>query len=106
MPAPAWEDLSIFFDDQNGFATPVQVISPGPARTFKGILDDPFLNAELGEQERDTSSPMLTCRATDAADLRAGAVLQVHGRRYRLLTHPQDDGTGVVILRLAERNLP
>lgn len=101
MHKPAWDDLDAFFDPAD-FATPVVVeLQDGTVRTFPGIFDDPYLNAQLGEYEADSSRPRVTCRESDVAGMLRGDVVKVAGRTYDLMSAPQGDGTGTASLELA-----
>ena len=101
MPSPAWENLDQFFS-LDDFAVTF-VVTPqagGPARTLKGIFDEPYMNAELGDYERDTARPRFTCKASDLVGLGRGDTVTYDGRTFRVATGPQGDGTGVAVLML------
>lgn len=101
MPTPAWDDLDAFFD-LGDFATPVVAeLQGGETRTFPGLFDDPYLNAQLGEYEADSSRPRVTCRERDVVGLTRGDVVKVNGRTYDLLSAPHGDGMGTASLELA-----
>lgn len=64
----SWENLDTFLDTDD-FATRVTVrLQAGDERVVRAIFDDPYLNAELGEYELDTTQPRLTCKWTDVHD--------------------------------------
>lgn len=98
---PAWENLDTFLDTDD-FATRVTVrLQSGDVREVRGIFDDPYLNAELGEYELDTTQPRLTCKWVDVRDVLRGDVVEVEGRAYDVVTNAQPDGTGLALLALA-----
>ena len=103
MPAPGWEDLGDFLDEEE-FATEAvieladgQVLPP-----ISAIFDDPYLNAQLGEYQMDVRQPRLLCRESDVLVVRRGAYATVNGRRYDVLTAPEPDGTGMATVMLGE----
>ena len=100
MPKPAWDDLDAFLNtDEFAVAATVR-LQDGGARVVRGIFDDPYLDAQLGEYVADTSAPRFTCKASDAAGVRRGDWIAIDGTTYNVMTKPQNDGTGMVILRL------
>lgn len=101
MASPAWENLDIFLDTDD-FAVWVTVrLQGGGERRLRAIFDDPYLNAETGEYELDTSTPRLTCRWADVQDVTRGDMVEVDGRVYDVITNAQPDGTGMALLALA-----
>ena len=96
MPQHAWEDLDAFLQVDE-FATWVT------ERRIRGIFDDPYLNAELGEYELDSTRPRLTCRWDDVRDVTRGDVVEIDGTAYDVVTNAQPDGTGMGLLALAEQ---
>lgn len=101
MPAPDWDDLAEFLDDDE-FATPAVIqLQGGGSISLSGIYDDPYLNAQLGEYELDTSQPRFTCIAALVVGVTRGDTLTLHGRTLDILTSPQADGTGMAVLALA-----
>jgi hypothetical protein len=99
MPTPAWDDLDAFLGD---FAVPVVLtMQDGATRTFPAIFDDPYLNAQIGEYEADTSRPRLTCKESDVIGVSRGDSVTIAGRVYDVLTGGQADGTGMAMLDLA-----
>lgn len=101
MPAPIWDNPDAFLS-LDDFAVEV-VVTPreGVSRTIRGIFDEPYMNAQIGEYEADSSDPRLTCKASDVADLRDKDAVVIEGRTYYLLTDPQPDGTGFAVLHMA-----
>lgn len=99
---PPWENLDIFLDTDDFALRVTARLQAGGERRFRAIFDDPYLNAELGEYELDTSSPRLTCRWADVEDVTRGDVVDVDGRVYDVITNAQPDGTGMAMLALAK----
>lgn len=103
MPAPAWENLDAFLSTDE-FATSADLqLQDGTTRTIRGIYDEPFLNAELGEYDLDTTRPRLLCKAADVVGVARGDVLVINGQTLDIMTAPQADGTGMATLDLAPR---
>lgn len=103
MPQHAWEDLDTFLQVDE-FATWATVrLQDGGERRIRGIFDDPYLNAELGEYELDSTRPRLTCRWDDVRDVTRGDVVEIDGTVYDVVTNAQPDGTGMGLLALAEQ---
>ncbi|WP_420023764.1 head-tail joining protein [Cereibacter azotoformans] len=111
MPAPAWEDLSIFFDD---FAVPAQLRrNGGHLRDLRVIFDEPSVDALLGTGRRDgasrqtrfeTTTPMITAPESALAGAMRGDELIVNGRSFDVMSSPEVDGTGLATLRLAPQS--
>jgi hypothetical protein len=102
MSAPSWENPDAFLQ-LDDFAIAVTVTPQGGvSRVVRGIFDEPYLNAQLGEYEADVTEPRLTCKAADVAGLAAKDEVQIYGVTYYLPTGPQLDGTGFAVLRLAK----
>ncbi|AWM87370.1 hypothetical protein [Microvirga sp. 17 mud 1-3] len=111
MSAPSWENLDDFLQDETagGFAVPAVITLQGAGtRTVWGIFDDPYLNADLGEYEADTSAPRFTCKEADVDGVGRGdywqrldaITRQPVGPVYSIMTDPQSDGAGMAILRM------
>ncbi|KXZ66790.1 MAG: hypothetical protein E7D55_02500 [Acinetobacter junii] len=105
---PSWENLDVFLqlDAVGGFATTATLqFADGSERAINGIFDEPYLNAQLGEYEVDDAQPRFTCKAVDAVGVkRQDYLLFADGRKYFVMTYPQQDGTGLVVLKLEESN--
>lgn len=104
MPIPAWEDPDDFLN-LNDFAVPAIItLAAGGTMRLNGIFDDPYINAELGEYERDTQGPRFTCKATDVVGVRRGdriAITFPAGvESFDIMTSPQPEGTGFAKLEL------
>lgn len=103
MPAPDWEDLDAFLDE-NEFADSVTVTrADGTVLTLSGIYEDQYLDARLGEYMMDSKRPRVWCKCADVPGVRRGDICTVAGIAYDVMTEPQGDGTGMAMLDLAER---
>lgn len=103
MPAPEWEDLSAFLDEEE-FAVRVEVTrSDGAVLTFSGIYEDQYMDAQLGEYLMDSTRPRVWCKQVDVPGVKKGATCVVDGVAYDVMTEPQGDGTGMAMLELAEQ---
>ncbi|MFW2072633.1 hypothetical protein ACG9Y7_04125 [Acinetobacter gerneri] len=107
MPAPSWENLDHFLqlDDVGGFAVTAKIsFRDENTREIAGIFDEPYLNAQLGEYEVDDAQPRFTCKELDCVGIKRGDYLTLqNGKQYFIMTYPQEDGTGLCILKLEER---
>jgi len=103
MPAPEWEDLDAFLDEDE-FAVPVTVTrQDGAVLTFSGIYEDQYLDAQLGEYRMDSERPRVWCRQVDVPGVTRGDTCTVGATTYDVMTEPQGDGTGMAMLDLAVR---
>lgn len=98
---PAWENLDIFLDTDDFAIRATLRLQDNGERVVTGIFDDPYLNAETGEYELDTTQPRLTCRWVDVQDVTRGDTVEVEGRVYDVVTNAQPDGAGMATLALA-----
>lgn len=99
----AWEDLDVFLDVGDFAVQATLRLQDGSERLVRAIFDDPYLNAELGEYELDSTQPRLTCKWGDVQDVTRGDVAEVSGRVYDVVTNAQPDGTGMAVLALADQ---
>ena len=104
MPARDWEDLTAFLQTDEFADTVVVTLQDGRTLSVVGIFDDPYLNAQLGEYELDTTRPRLTCRAGDVVEVGRGDTVTIDGETFDVMTSPQPDGTGMAVLDLARRH--
>lgn len=104
MPATGWEDLDEFLSVDEFASTATVVLHDGTTRQVAGIFDDPYLNAELGEYELDTTRPRFTCKAADVVGVARGDTVTIGGETFDVMTSPQGDGEGVAMLDLARRH--
>lgn len=104
MPGLDFEDVSEFFDCDE-FAVEATISRDDGVRiSVAGIFDDPYLNAEIGEYELDTSSPRLLVDERAVSDVRRGDRVLIGTEVYDIMTAPQSDGSGMATLRLARRH--
>lgn len=107
MPAPAWEDLGEFLQDDD-FAVPAVItLQGGGTIALSVVFDDPNVNAEMGDAyTRDTTLPQAMCREDLVAAVKRGDTIAITfhtgARTFDILTAPQPDGTGMAILELAK----
>jgi hypothetical protein len=101
MPAPSWENLEQFLRADEFGAQIAVALQGGGAKSFTGIFDDPYLDAQLGEYVLETSEPRVLCRESDVQGVRRGDTATIDGRTYDVLSAPQSDGTGMATIRLA-----
>lgn len=107
MRGPSWENLDDFLqaDVDGGFAQPAVVrFQNGSSRTIRVLFDDPYLNAQLGEYEADTSEPRISGKESDMAGIRRGDEVTVAGETFDVMTSPQADGTGWALVTMARQN--
>lgn len=105
MPAPAWEDLDDFLSLDEFAVTATVALQSGESRQVRGIFDDAFMNAELGEYELDTTQPRLLVKEASAAEIDRGDEVTIGDDTFDVLTGPQVDGTGWAVLVMARRHL-
>ena len=105
MTSPSWENLDVFLqtDAVGGFAitATIQLADGSDDKLVTGIFDEPYLNAQLGEYEVDDAQPRFTCKSSDVKGVARGDdLLLPDGRKFHVMTYPQQDGTGMSILKL------
>ncbi len=100
MPSPAWEDLDEFLQTEDFAVTATFTLLDSSTRAVVGIFDDPYLNAQLGEYQADTSEPRFTCKESDTVGIERKCLAVIDGKSYDVMTYPQSDGTGMAIIRL------
>ena len=101
MPTPAWDDLDAFLSADEFAVRATIRLQDGGARVVLGIFDDPYLNAQLGEYEVDTTRPRFTCKESDVIGVLRGDMVDIDGRTYDVLASAQPDGTGMATLEMA-----
>ena len=107
MRGPSWENLDDFLqtDGSGGFAqTAVVQLQGGGTRSIPVLFDDPYLNAQLGEYEADTSEPRISGKETDMAGVRRGDMVTVAGETFDVMASPQPDGTGWALVTMARQD--
>lgn len=102
MPAPAWEDLGVFFDPADFAVSATITTQAGASRTVSGIFDDPYMNAELGEYDMDNTRPRFMATEADLEGIGRGDTLTLGAKSYDVLTFAQPTGDGLAVLELAE----
>ncbi len=104
MRGPSWENLDDFLqtDDDGGFATTAVVLfQDGGTRTISVLFDDPYLNAQLGEYEADTSEPRVSGKEVDMVGISRGDRIAVADETFDVIASPEADGTGWALVRMA-----
>jgi hypothetical protein len=104
MRGPSWENLDDFLqtDDDGGFAqSAVVTFQDGTTRTITVLFDDPYLNAQLGEYEADTSEPRISGKESDMVGISKYDRVTVAGETFDVYASPEADGTGWALVRLA-----
>lgn len=70
-------------------------------KTCKGIFDNGFVDAQIGETSLTTTQPRLTCKASDVVGVvPIEAEVEIRGKNYSV-TDIQPDGTGFAVVTLA-----
>lgn len=103
MPSLDWEALDDFLDADEFAVSGTLSFQAGGSQAVTVIFDDPYLNAQIGEYEMDTTSPRALGKMSELKDARRGDVLTIDGKDYDVLTGPQPDGTGMATLALADQ---
>lgn len=101
MQPPAWENLNEFFQLDDFAVTGTVTRKAGGTFTVVGHFDDPYLNATLGDFERDTVKPKFVCKFADVRTVVRGDKIAIDGVTYEILSAANPDGTGVAALELA-----
>lgn len=101
MPAPAWENLDDFLEPDEFALVAVIEFQDGSQREVVGVFDEPYLDAQLGEYNLDTSRPRLLGKEPDLAGVSRGDLVRLDGREFDVLTGPQSTGDGMAVLELA-----
>lgn len=103
MPSPSWENLDDFLDPEEFAVTAlVEDEDGGAVIQVVGIFDDPYMNAELGEFDMDSSKPRLLCKEAALAGVQRGARVTIGAKVYDVMTGPQSTGDGMAVLTMAE----
>lgn len=102
MPTtPAWDNLDDFLQ-MDDFAVQAVIVQGGVTRpAIPCIFDEPYLNAQIGEFEMDSSQPRIHAKEADLIGVRRGATCTVAGKTYAVMDAPKPDGNGMAILKLA-----
>lgn len=70
------------------------------SKSCKGVFDNSFVDANIGETVMDTTAPRLTCLYEDVKGVPREAMVTVRGVAYSVV-QTQPDGTGLAIVHLA-----
>lgn len=101
---PFAEDLDQFLRvDEFAHACELR-LAGGVVREVRGIFDEPFLDAAMGEYQFDTSQPRLLGKASDFVGVTRADTIVIDGREFDIMSAPRIDGTGMASLRLAPKN--
>lgn len=95
MPAETDEDRLALLDDDE-FATMAE-LAFGPVRV---IFDSEYLPVDVFEGVVQSTVPVIFGRTLDIGHLRNGDPVFVNGTDYKVAEAPQDDGTGMTVVRL------
>lgn len=108
MPKPAWEDLDEFLQDDD-FAVPAVIaLQGGGTISLSGIFDDPYIDAKLGEYDRDTVGPRFTVKESLVGAVRRKDTITITfpapigAQLFNIMTGAQPDGTGLAVLELTK----
>lgn len=102
MPAPAWEDLSVFTDpDDFGSLATFTRASGQVIPDVPGIFDEAVMNVEAGEYDMAAGMPRFTCAYAPVALLKKNDAALIGGIAYLLDHDPHPDGTGMAVLNLS-----
>lgn len=101
MPIQPWDDLDAFLNTDEFAVSATVRLQDGGTRVVRGIFDDPYLNAQLGEYEIDTTRPRLTCKEADVIGVLRGDLVDIAGKTFDVLASAQPDGTGMAVLEMA-----
>jgi len=73
----------------------------GGTKNCRGIFDNGFVDAQIGEISLTTTQPRLTCKASDVVGVvPREATVTLRGENYSV-TDIQPDGTGFAVVTLA-----
>lgn len=100
MPAPIFDDLKGFLNVDE-FATPAVLVMGEERREIVGIFDLVPLDVSIGASDFDASGPRFTTASEHVSDVTRGHRIEIADEVYSALGHPQHDGTGMAVIRLA-----
>jgi len=104
MPSPVWEDLSEFFDPDEFAVSATIKRDEATLGEVLGVFEHPTERADLGEFELDQTSPRFICAAVALTlSIVEGDMLTIEDTEYDVLHRPEQDGTGLVAVILAEQ---
>jgi len=90
------EDLSQFFDTEDGFAVEATIKKPDSStlRTINGIFENPLIEIELAGADVEGEASTFVCLTSDLASVDHDHTFVIEGVSYRLVKR-HDDGTGI-----------
>jgi hypothetical protein len=94
-------ELAIFFDADDFGVTASYTPSGGSASNVKGIFDNEFFEAGVGEVGVAIQQPRFVCRTSDVSAAAEGDAITINSVAYTIRV-VQPDGTGVTTLVLEE----
>lgn len=105
MPAPAWDDLDDFLQEDD-FAFPAVItLQDSGTIPLSVLFDEQGVQARAGEYEHDTTTPTATGKEALLRPVRRGdsiAITFPEGvRTFDILASAKPDGTGMAALDLA-----
>lgn len=102
MPAPDWEDLNEFFDDEEFSDIATFTPESGPAFGVVGNFDDAYSNPELSEYPMDTQKPQFICPFAKVQNVHRGMACQINEVDYLVRTNePEGSGLALIVLEYA-----
>lgn len=99
--SPIWDDLEQFVDTGDFACVVTLHLQDGRTRVFPAIYDEPYLNAQIGEYEADTSRPRINTLASHVVGVTRGDTVTIGSKLFDVLSSPHEDGTGFAVLELA-----
>lgn len=104
MVTPKWDNLDDFVSPDDFAQRVAFALQSGQSLPVVGIFDEPYLNADIGEYEMDTSDPRFTAKASALAGISRGDTVTIDGALYDVMGYPQPDGTGFAVVKLSKVN--
>ncbi|GHE88314.1 hypothetical protein GCM10016455_05560 [Aliiroseovarius zhejiangensis] len=106
MPSPLWEDLSEFFDPDE-FAIEATIIRDNKIiGRVLGIFDDPTDRKEIGDYTLSEDGPRFLSPEDNALNAKTRDEVQIGRTRYDVVHNAVKNGTGLVVIELAEGATP
>ena len=102
MASPDWEDLSEFFDPDE-FAQRAKIYrGDEEIGEVLGLFEDPTAPKELGDFTLDQVGPRFLSPEVGGMAAKSRDELEVNGVKYDIVADAAKDGTGLVVIELAE----
>jgi hypothetical protein len=108
MPAPSWEDLDDFLDEDD-FAFPAVIhLQSGGQIPLSVIFDSRYVEADTRDAYvADQAMPVATCKSSLVQAVRRGDTITVtfpYGAvTFDIMTAPQGNGTGISEIAMARQ---